>query len=164
MAVTATGKVLGVVLNASHQPGQVEESKRNADVCPHPRFRKILQLLATVESQDNVFSKFPDADRLLEVCILSVDSAARGQGIAKALIERTRSAMNKIREQSVFHQCLSLPVFSLLLLCTLYSFLFSSFIYFVSFLYVSFFVFFPLELICCVPFPWICFLFSSLIF
>jgi hypothetical protein len=98
MAVTATGKVIGVVLNGSHEPGHLDEMQRNADNCPHPPFRKILQLLAAVEHGSDVFSKFPDVDKLFEVRILSVDSVLRGRGIAKALIEKSRSAKSKMSQ------------------------------------------------------------------
>lgn len=90
MALSATGKVVGVSLNGSHEPGHLDEMQQNADNCPHPRFRKILQLLAAVERGSDIFSKFPDVDRLVEVRILSVDSAMRGRGIAKALLEKSR--------------------------------------------------------------------------
>lgn len=90
MALSATGKVVGVSLNGSHEPGHLDEMQENADNCPNPRFRKILQLLVAVERGSEVFSKFPDVDRLVEVRILSVDTAVRGRGIAKALLEKSR--------------------------------------------------------------------------
>ncbi|KDR23746.1 dopamine N-acetyltransferase-like isoform X2 [Zootermopsis nevadensis] len=90
MAVTPSDKVVGVILNGSHEPGHLDEMQRNADNCPHARFRKILQLLVAVDRGSDVFSKFPDVDKLFEVRIVSVDSALRGQGIAKALIEKSR--------------------------------------------------------------------------
>jgi hypothetical protein len=98
MAVNATGKVVGVILNGSHEPGHLDEMQGNADNCPHPRFRKILQLLATVERESDVFGKFPDVDRQFEVRIISVDTVLRGRGIAKALVEKSRLAMNKMSE------------------------------------------------------------------
>jgi len=91
MAVSACGAVVGVVVNGSHEPGHLEEMERLADACPHPPFRKILQLLAAVDRASDVFGKFPDFDKLIEVRILSVDSAMRGRGIAKALLEKSMS-------------------------------------------------------------------------
>jgi hypothetical protein len=91
MAVSAGGRVVGVVLNGSQEPGHLEEMEECADTCPHPRFRKILQLLAAVDRRSDVFGKCPDVDKLVEVRILSVDSAMRGRGIAKALIEKSAS-------------------------------------------------------------------------
>jgi predicted GNAT family acetyltransferase len=88
--------VVGVALNGSHEPGHLDEMQKNADSCPNPRFRKILQLLTAVERGSDVFSKFPDVDRLVEVRILSVDTALRGRGIAKALLEESRSVKDKV--------------------------------------------------------------------
>ena len=90
MAVTGTGKVVGVSLNGSHEPGHLDEMQNNADTCPHSKFRKILQLLVEVERRADVFRKYPDIDKLVEVRILSVDTVMRGRGIAKALLEKTR--------------------------------------------------------------------------
>jgi len=91
MAVSACGTVVGVVLNGLHEPGHLEEMERLADECPHPRFGKILQLLAAVDRGADVFGKFPDVDKLVEVRIVSVDSAMRGRGVAKALLEKSTS-------------------------------------------------------------------------
>jgi predicted GNAT family acetyltransferase len=101
MAVSSTGRVVGVALNGCHGPGHLDEMQRNADDCPNPRFRKILQLLAAVERGSDVFSKFPDVDRLVEVRILSVDTALRGRGIAKALLEESRSVKDKVHLEAV---------------------------------------------------------------
>lgn len=91
MAVSPCGKIIGVILNGSQEPGHLQEMESFADACPHPRFRKILQLLAAVDRASDVFGKFPDVDKLVEVRIVSVDSEMRGRGIAKALLEKSTS-------------------------------------------------------------------------
>jgi GNAT superfamily N-acetyltransferase len=91
MAVSADGRIVGVILNGHHDPGHQEEIERNADTCTHPRFRNILELLAAVDRASDVFGKFPDIDKLVEVRILSVDTTMRGRGIAKALLEKSVS-------------------------------------------------------------------------
>lgn len=111
MAVSTTGKVIGVVMNGSHEAGHLDEMQRSADSCSNPRFRKILQLLLTVERRSEVFSKFPDTDRQFEVRILSVDSAMRGRGVAKALLQKSRFVTSKVYLNCCFH---SFPVFSCL--------------------------------------------------
>ncbi|PSN44770.1 Dopamine N-acetyltransferase [Blattella germanica] len=96
MAVTKSGKVVGVSLNGSHEPGHLDEMQSNADNCSNQRFRKILQLLVAVERGAEVFNKYPDIDRLIEVRILSVDTSMRGRGIAKALLEKTRELATQL--------------------------------------------------------------------
>jgi hypothetical protein len=114
MALSAAGRVVGVALNGSHEPGHLEEMQKNADSCPNPRFRNILQLLAAVERGSDVFSKFPDVDRLVELRILSVDTALRGRGIAKALLEESRSVKGKAHLMS-FLSVATVPLFPPLL-------------------------------------------------
>ncbi|KAK7789710.1 hypothetical protein R5R35_012310 [Gryllus longicercus] len=85
-----SGELLGVCLNGSNAPGHADEARARAAACPHPRFRKILRLLAEVEAQADLFARFPGLQRLLEVRVLSVDGACRGLGIGTALLRRTR--------------------------------------------------------------------------
>lgn len=87
MAVTSSGTVIGVSLN--------EKMERNDEPCkdiecPNPKFRKILNLLCTIDSEGKVFEKFPNIDKILNVTILSVDETWRGRGIAKQLMNKTR--------------------------------------------------------------------------
>lgn len=94
MAVDASsGELLAVCINGLHEPGGEAEGEAAAARCPNARFRRILQLLAFVDARASAAlrQRFPDpADRRqLEVRILSVDGAARGRGLATALISRT---------------------------------------------------------------------------
>jgi N-acetylglutamate synthase-like GNAT family acetyltransferase len=61
-----------------------------AESCPNPKFRKILQLLAFVERRADVFGKFPEVHKLLEIRTVAVDGFWRGRAVATALLERTR--------------------------------------------------------------------------
>jgi len=91
--VAPNGEVIGACLNGCHEPGHAELMEAEAGRCPNPKFRKILQLLATLERRSDVFGKFPDVTRLLEIRIVAVDGAWRGKGIATALLERTESVV-----------------------------------------------------------------------
>ena len=77
-------------MNGLHEDGHLEEIEAEANSCPNPKFRKILQLLAALERRANVFAMFPDVKKLLEIRIVAVDNAWRGKGIATALLENTR--------------------------------------------------------------------------
>ncbi|XP_067011555.2 arylalkylamine N-acetyltransferase 1 isoform X1 [Anabrus simplex] len=89
-AVSPSGELIGVCLNGVHEPGHMDQIEANADACPNSKFRKILKLLATVEKRADLFNRFPDVDKLMEVRVLSVDGAHRGRGIATALLNKTR--------------------------------------------------------------------------
>lgn len=86
MAVSESGKIIGVCLNGCMKREDPEEEED----CPNPKFAKILKLLGTVDKQADVFGQFPDVDKVMIVKILSVDGSWRGRGIAKELMDRTR--------------------------------------------------------------------------
>lgn len=56
--------------------------------CANAKFKKILRLLHYVDKRVNVGGQFRDLS-IMEIRIISVDANWRGQGIAKALIEKT---------------------------------------------------------------------------
>lgn len=92
MAVSPSGYLLGVCLNgvltrAAEEKVDIEGFQGD---CSNMKFKKILQLLTTINKKSGVFTQFPTADKILDIVILSVDESYRGQGICKALIERTR--------------------------------------------------------------------------
>lgn len=90
IAVAPDGEVVGACLNGCHEPGHVDQMEAEAESCPNPKFRKILQLLAFVERRADVFGKFPEVHKLLEIRTVAVDGFWRGRAVATALLERTR--------------------------------------------------------------------------
>lgn len=94
-AVNSDGRMIGLALNGllsrarhSLEPPESEQLLE-LEKCKDLKFRKILQLLQSVYWQTNPFNSHPDIDSVLEIKILSVDSSCRGQGVAKALIQRS---------------------------------------------------------------------------
>lgn len=89
MAISKEGKMVGVCLNETIR-------KVTQDIHSHfedgqsQKFNKIKKLLDTFNQQADIFGKYPDMEQLLDLKILSVDDECRGQGIGKALIERTK--------------------------------------------------------------------------
>lgn len=91
VAVAPGGEVVGACLNGCHEPSHVGQMEAEAESCPNPKLKKILRFLATLERRADVFGKFPEVDKLLEIRTIAVDGAWRGRGVATALMERTRS-------------------------------------------------------------------------
>lgn len=89
MAVSSSGCIMAVSLNGILRRENYENTS-NFDDCTNPKFKKILQLLSTISKRSDVFGRYPNVDKILEIVILSVDESYRGQGICKALVERTR--------------------------------------------------------------------------
>lgn len=83
---------MGVILSSLTCRGDREETndsgKNPAD--EHTKFNDITTLLDKVEREADVFSKYPNVDRVMDIKIISVDESFRGQGICKALIDKTK--------------------------------------------------------------------------
>lgn len=88
MATSRAGDIVGICLNGVLGRDDPEEEDFH---CPNKKFAKILKLLDFVDREANVFGQFPDVQKILSLKILSVDGSWRGQGIAKALIDKSRS-------------------------------------------------------------------------
>lgn len=87
MAVSESGKIVGVCLNGAQLRDQPHEDEEE---CPNPKFAKIVNLLETVEKNVDIFSRFVDVNKIICVKILSVDGSWRGRGVAKELMDKTR--------------------------------------------------------------------------
>ena len=86
MAITNSGKIIGVSLNGIVRKHQKEEESEITD----PKFTKIVELLEHIDREVDIFGRYPDIDKQMLVEILSVDGSWRGLGIAKKLMNRTR--------------------------------------------------------------------------
>ncbi|KRT84410.1 hypothetical protein AMK59_2792, partial [Oryctes borbonicus] len=74
MAITESGKIIGVSLN-----GIIERNITGDDlIVTDPKFSKILGLLTYVDKEADVFRRYPDVDKMILVEILSVDGSWRG--------------------------------------------------------------------------------------
>lgn len=93
-AVSRTGCFMGICLNGVlTREGAELEDATTAEImknCQNTKFKKILTLLTTLKKNSDVFRHCPQAQKVLDIVILSVDESYRGQGICKALIERTK--------------------------------------------------------------------------
>nr|CAD7463447.1 unnamed protein product [Timema tahoe] len=89
-AFSSSGKLVGVSLNGSNEPGHIPEMEVKVVNCTNPKFQKILNLLTCVEKEADVFTRFPDVHKILEVRILAVDEAWGGRGIGTKLLDMSR--------------------------------------------------------------------------
>lgn len=77
-----------MILNNVMNRGYREENNKE-DSGDKTKFNDITTLLDKVEQEADVFQKFPDVDRIMDIKIISVDESFRGQGVCKALINKT---------------------------------------------------------------------------
>jgi len=89
-AVSSDGDLIGVVLN--NLTCRVDGEKNNEskeDTKDNTKFNVITTFLDKVEREADVFKKYPNVDRVMDIKIISVDESFRGQGVCKALIDKT---------------------------------------------------------------------------
>nr|CAD7431113.1 unnamed protein product [Timema monikensis] len=89
-AFSSSGKLVAVCLNGSNEPGHIPEMEAKVVNCTSPKFQKILNLLTRVEKEVDVFTRFPDVHKALEVRILAVEKAWGGRGIGTKLLDMSR--------------------------------------------------------------------------
>ncbi|XP_014242794.1 dopamine N-acetyltransferase-like isoform X2 [Cimex lectularius] len=93
MAVSPDNEMLGVCINGVLRREENDKSNDKEDDlqnCTNQKFKKILNLLTTVGKDSDVFGQFPEIDSCVEIRVVSVDDACRGQGIAKAFFDQTK--------------------------------------------------------------------------
>lgn len=89
-AVNPNGQMIGILLNGIiKKNNDGEEGQKLSDKCQHAKFKKILELMDYIDTKFNIFDLYPNAEKILDAKILSVDTSYRGMGIAGRLIEET---------------------------------------------------------------------------
>lgn len=91
MAVSQTGDIMGVILNNIMRRDDVEEEDDADESCnENLKFKDIVVLLNKIKREADVFAQYPNVDRILEIKIVTVNEAYRGQGVCKALVDKTK--------------------------------------------------------------------------
>ncbi|KAB0799470.1 hypothetical protein PPYR_07350 [Photinus pyralis] len=92
MAVTNTNHVIGVCLNGTITSTISNEAETEEDDCENVKFSKVRSFLnyCGKEGTKAIAQRYPDVEKIMFVKIISTDTAWRGKGIAKELMDRTR--------------------------------------------------------------------------
>uniref|UniRef100_A0A8D8QPL8 aralkylamine N-acetyltransferase n=1 Tax=Cacopsylla melanoneura TaxID=428564 RepID=A0A8D8QPL8_9HEMI len=87
-AINEKNELVGVSINnINYRRESISGPADSGDEdCTHPKFKLILAFLKWLDKKVDVFSKFENINKYLDISILSTDPAYRGQGIAKKLI------------------------------------------------------------------------------
>lgn len=84
---------MGVILSGltcrSDSRKENNESEKDPTTKDNTKFNIITTLLDKIERETDVFTKYPNIDRIMDIKIISVDESFRGQGVCKALINKT---------------------------------------------------------------------------
>ncbi|VVC43656.1 Hypothetical protein CINCED_3A007826 [Cinara cedri] len=108
-AVSPNGDIVGIVLNSLTVRNDNNEEKIEDENGPddNTKFKTIGTFLDKVEREADVFTKYPNVDRLIDIKIISVDESCRGQGICKALIDKTKELALENECNMVYVECSS---------------------------------------------------------
>jgi predicted GNAT family acetyltransferase len=101
MAVSQAGDIMGVILNNIMHRNEEEEEEEDDedDNCnDNLKFKEIVVLLDKIKKEADVFEQYPNVNRILEIKIVTVNEAYRGQGVCKALVDKTKYTKNCISE------------------------------------------------------------------
>lgn len=85
-AVNEANEIVGVCINNINYKRGASSGPEEEEDCPHPKFRHIMNFLKWLEKKNDLFSKFNNINKYLDISILSTDAEYRGQGIAKKLV------------------------------------------------------------------------------
>lgn len=107
-AVSPDGDLIGVVLNNVMCRGDGEKNNESEeDTKDNTKFNDITAFLDKVEREADVFKKYPNVDRVMDIKIISVDESFRGQGVCKALIDKTIELAMENKCPMVYVECSS---------------------------------------------------------
>jgi hypothetical protein len=74
MAITDTGEIAGVCLNANYYPNDIQDAQRKLKKSTDEKFKSIFTLLYGENEKNDLFQDFQDVDKMFEIRILSVDT------------------------------------------------------------------------------------------
>lgn len=90
MAVSENGEVMGVILNnimcKDHQLDQYGDE----NFVSNSSFDDIEVLLYKIRQDVDLYGQYPNVDRIMELKLISVNEEYRGQGVCKALINKSK--------------------------------------------------------------------------
>jgi GNAT superfamily N-acetyltransferase len=101
MAITPSKRILGVSINSTGHPTDLESLENLTHNCSNSKFKIIAGILTHMEKQSDIFNRF-GVEKTFEMGILSVDRSCRGRGIGAALLERSIELARKL-EYPLFH-------------------------------------------------------------
>ncbi|XP_050053605.1 arylalkylamine N-acetyltransferase 1-like isoform X2 [Aphis gossypii] len=110
MAVSETGEIMGAILNSvMSKEDYLIQQYGDENFEPSSRFDDIEVLLNKVRRDIDLFGQYPniDVDRIMELKLISVNEAYRGQGVCKALVKKSKELALELGYQMMYVECLS---------------------------------------------------------
>jgi len=107
-AISSNGELMGVVLNSITYKSDNEDNNESEEGPEdNTKFKIITTFLDKVEREANVFKKYPNVDRIMDIKIISVDKSFRGLGVCKALFDKTIEVSKEKECPIIYVECSS---------------------------------------------------------
>lgn len=90
MVVSENDEVIGAVINNIMRRNDVNNGCDSENYKESSKFSYIKTFLYKAEREVDVFSQYPNVDHIMDMKIITVDKAYRGQGVCKALIGKSK--------------------------------------------------------------------------
>lgn len=90
MAVSKTSEVMGITLNNIMCRDDLLIQYGDEDMDKISKYNEIEIFLDKVRKNSDIYEKYPNVDKIMELKIISVNEAYRRQGVCKALINKSK--------------------------------------------------------------------------
>ncbi|CAI6343515.1 unnamed protein product [Macrosiphum euphorbiae] len=108
MAVSAeTGEMMGASLNTTLCRDNEIKNTSDENNDKSSKYNDIMVFLDKSERDIDVFGQYPNIDRIMELKIITVNEAYRGQGVCKALIDKSKELALELGCQMIYVECSS---------------------------------------------------------
>ncbi|XP_050540395.1 uncharacterized protein LOC126905042 [Daktulosphaira vitifoliae] len=109
MAVSQSGDIMGVILNniMRREDCKINGNENGDETENCSKFKDIVVLLDKIKGEANLFTRYPNVNRVMEIKIVAVNEVYRGQGVCKALVDKTKELALKMECQMIYVECTS---------------------------------------------------------
>ncbi|XP_060873743.1 arylalkylamine N-acetyltransferase 1-like isoform X2 [Metopolophium dirhodum] len=93
-AVSRVGDLIGVISNEIMARDSEELSNCSSDITEDQegsvKFKEFMTLFKKIEQESDIFERYPDVNRVMDIKVVAVNEAFRGQGVCKALFYKSK--------------------------------------------------------------------------
>lgn len=93
-AVSRVGDLIGVISNEIVARDSEERTNCSSDIAEDQegsvKFKEFMTLFQKVEQESDIFERYPDVNRIMDIKAVAVNEAFRGQGVCKALFYKIK--------------------------------------------------------------------------
>lgn len=89
--MSSNGDLMGVILNKIISRDNLDHNNSNNENQMNGiKFNKFMALFKKVGDESNVFEKYPEINRIVDINLVAVNEIFKGQGVCKALFNKAK--------------------------------------------------------------------------